>query len=180
MTRRKPTPEQLAAIAELDATDPLPTTNATMTAAEAEQVAARAWAEANGWVTDPLPQPNAEQEPYDVMSYAHVLLSTSDGWTHTPDGRRYVMVNDDHTTNPYLLESSKILSDLAAEAYRAQLTIDALDKEIEHLTADADFQIRRIEARRNAEISQRTARVNDLMKIVSANTIVNGAKESSE
>lgn len=130
--------------------------------------------------TDPLPQPDAEQEPYDVTSYAHVLLSTSDGWTHTPDGRRYVRVNDDHTTNPYLLESSRILGDLANEANRAQAVIHQLDAEMAHLTQDAEFQIQRIQARRDADLGARQARVDDLMKIVAANTIVNGAKESGE
>lgn len=128
--------------------------------------------------TDPLPQPDSEGMD-DRMAITHPFVWTeipsTDHWTHDD----HTTTQDDHTTNPYLLESSKILSDLAAESHRAQLTIDALDKEIEHLTADADFQIRRIEARRDAELAQRTARVDDLMKIVSANTIVNGGKDQT-
>lgn len=80
----------------------------------------------------------------------------------------------DSTNNPYLIESSTVLGDLAHEAHRARLAINALDHEIEHLTGDADFQIRRITARRDQEIAQREKRKDDLMKIVAADTIVNG------
>lgn len=86
----------------------------------------------------------------------------------------------DSTTNPYLLQSSKILGDLANEASRARRTIEQLDQEMAHLTQDADFQIARIQARRDAELESRRARVDDLMKIVAANTIVNGDKQESD
>ena len=87
---------------------------------------------------------------------------------------------DDHTTNPYLLESSTILGELAYEAVRARAVIQQLDAEIDHLNQDAAFQIRRIEARRDIELEQRNRRKDDLMKIVSADIMLNGEKQGSD
>lgn len=85
----------------------------------------------------------------------------------------------DHTVNPYLLESSRILGDLAHEANRAQAVIHQLDAEMTHISNDAAFQINRITARRDTELAARQARIDDLMRIVAANTIVNGDKQES-
>ena len=87
---------------------------------------------------------------------------------------------DDHTTNPYLLESSTILGELAYEAIRARAVIQQLDAEIDHLNQDAAFQIQRIEARRDIELEQRNRRKDDLMKIVSADIMLNGEKQGSD
>lgn len=82
----------------------------------------------------------------------------------------------DSTTNPYLLQSSKVLGTLADEAHRARQTIAALEQEMGLVTADADFQIARIQGHRDAELAARQARVDDLMKIVAADSVVNGEK----
>ena len=86
---------------------------------------------------------------------------------------------DDSTANPYLLESSTILGELAYEAVRARAVIQQLDAEIDHLNQDAAFQIQRIEARRDIELEQRNRRKDDLMKIVSADIMLNGDKQGS-
>lgn len=132
--------------------------------------------------TDPLPQPGTTANLRAVFDGAQE--STDGFYAHpTPvkesDLGGNLYGDDDHTTNPYLLESATILADLANEASRAQRTIAQLDAEMAHLAEDADFQIRRITARRDAEVASRQARVDDLMKIVSANTIVNGEKQES-
>lgn len=86
----------------------------------------------------------------------------------------------DSTANPYLLESSAILGELAYEAVRARAVIQQLDAEIDHLTQDAAFQVRRIEARRDIELEQRNRRKDDLMKIVSADIMLNGDKGTTD
>lgn len=102
-------------------------------------------------------------------------FSVTGGWNdRTPS------TTDDHTTNPYLLESSTILGELAYEAVRARAVIQQLDAEIDHLNQDAAFQIRRIEARRDIELEQRNRRKDDLMKIVSADIMLNGEKQGSD
>lgn len=76
--------------------------------------------------------------------------------------------------NPYLLESSRALGDLAAEAWRARRLIDVLDTEIDQIKADAALQIERLKRYRDIEVAQRETRKEDLMRIVSADIAVNG------
>lgn len=85
-----------------------------------------------------------------------------------------------HATNPYLLESSTVLGNFHSEAQRAQLLINQIDHEIEHLTQDADFQIQRILIRRDAEVTTREKRKADLMKIVAAASMIGGKEQSDD
>lgn len=94
--------------------------------------------------------------------------------------RRAKTPAQDAASNPYLIESSTVLGDLAHEAHRARLALNALDNEIEHLNEDADYQIARITARRDIEIEQREKRKTDLMKIVAADSIVNGEQKGND
>lgn len=74
--------------------------------------------------------------------------------------------------NPYLLESGTVLNDLAYEAQRATRIIDGLAYEMDQIAADADLQIKRIEARRDTELAQRRKRTADLQKIIDAHAAV--------
>ncbi len=78
------------------------------------------------------------------------------------------------TTNPYILESHIVLTDLNRAAVEARRTIAALDREIADLDRTADEQIALINARRDANKAQREKRKEDLMKIVAADAMVNG------
>lgn len=81
---------------------------------------------------------------------------------------------EDMTSNPYILESHTVFSDLRQAADHARRTIAALDREIEDLDRTADEQIALINARRDTNKAQREKRKEDLMKIVAADAMVNG------
>lgn len=137
----------------------------------------------------------AQKEIYKDTGIIDVMMLASDGTTQTFDdvglepsleaelertvGAFTTTDEETHATNPYLLESSTVLGDLRYEGQRAQLLINQIEHEIEHLTQDADFQIQRIVIRRDAELAQRTRRKADLMKIVEAAALINGKDQAN-
>lgn len=115
-----------------------------------------------------------------VDSWKDHVPEDFDPATHVPMHERTDQpIEETHASNPYLLESSTVLGDFHSEAQRAQLLINQIDHEIEHLTQDADYQIQRITIRRDAELNQRERRKADLLQIVAAASMIGGKGQTN-
>ena len=110
------------------------------------------------------------------MTGIHMISSSGEEKTYhwSRDGVLNPEDTLEPTTNPYILESHIVLTDLNRAAVEARRTIAALDREIADLDRTADEQIALINARRDANKAQREKRKEDLMKIVAADAMVNG------
>lgn len=161
-------PDLADKLAELDRTDPIDVL------VLASDGTAQTFEGVGALISEAVPE-NLEL----VDSWKDHVPEDFDPATHVPMHERTDQpIEETHATNPYLLESSTVLGDFHSEAQRAQLLINQIDHEIEHLTQDADFQIQRIVIRRDAELSQRERRKADLMKIVAAAFMIGGKEQA--
>lgn len=165
-------------LAELDRTDPIDPS--IVSEEELQEAHAAEWIETFGTATDPGPTgldfEAAMALEQGGMTGIHMISSSGEEKTYhwSRDGVLNPEDTLEPTANPYILESNTVLNDLRSAANQARRTIDALDREIADIDRTADEQIALINARRDANKSQREKRKEDLMKIVAADAMVNG------